>query len=100
MRNQIILEKLKSYGFIKIINKGNWIKRGSIIYAKEINPNIYLLFVAVKGANSHNKQAFIVEFESVNSIGKYEPLQIMFYMSIKNKNDLLYFRRYLQRNTE
>ncbi|RNA61494.1 hypothetical protein D1631_05890 [Chryseobacterium nematophagum] len=96
MKDQRIFKWLEAGGFHRIINKGKWIERGSIIYAKEIEQNTYLLFVEIKGSTPNDIQAFIVEFESLDSIGKYEPLQIMFYMSIKNIQDLLYFEKYLE----
>lgn len=96
MKDQRIFKWLKAGGFLSIINKGKWIGRGSVIHAKEIEEKTYLLFVEIKDSTPNDIQAFIVEFESLDSIGKYEPLQILFYMSIKNTQDLLYFEKYLE----
>lgn len=95
MNNQKILKSLRSGHFTKIANKGEWFEDGSVIYAKEIKDNIYLLFVILKDSERENVQALIAQFEDFNSIGKQEPKQIMFYLSIKDNKDLHYFEKYL-----
>lgn len=91
-----IIHKLKSDHFVEIINKGKWFERVSIMYAKEIRQNIFLLFVIIKDSDSENMRALIAHFESVESIGIREPHQILFYLSIKNETDLHYLKRYLK----
>lgn len=96
MNKQMILKTLRTEHFIKVANKGDWFEDGAIIYAREIRENIFLLFVILKDMNIENIQALIAHFDSFSSIGKKEPIQIMFYLSIKEKEDLHYFEKYLK----
>ncbi|MET3036677.1 hypothetical protein ABXT08_11270 [Chryseobacterium sp. NRRL B-14859] len=93
---QKIIKTLKHKDFIKIDNNGKWFEEGAAIYAKEIKDNIFLLFVILKGIHIENIQALIAHFDCFNSIGLKEPKQIMFYLSIKDKEDLHYFDQYLK----
>ncbi|WP_419870864.1 hypothetical protein [Chryseobacterium sp. CT-SW4] len=93
---QKILNSLKSENFIKINNTGGWFEKGTSIYAKEIKENIFLLFVVLKKLKLAKVQALIAEFENMSSIGKEEPIQIMFYLSIKNREDFHYFEKYIK----
>lgn len=95
MNHQKILKSLKTDQFIKIVNTGNWFESGSVIYAKEIKQNIFLLFVIFKDAQEEKIRALIAHFDSFSSIGAKEPKQIMFYLSIREKEDLHYFEKYL-----
>ncbi|WP_370898402.1 hypothetical protein [Chryseobacterium gossypii] len=96
MNCQKIVKTLKSDHFTKVVNKGDWFEEGATIYAKEIKDNIFLLFVILKGIDIENIQALIAHFDCFNSIGLKEPEQIMFYLSIKDKEDLHYFEKYLK----
>lgn len=92
---QKIIKTLKHKNFIKISNNGPYFKNGAAVYAKEIKDTIFLLFVILKDVDIENIQAFIAHFDCFNSIGLKEPEQIMFYLSIKDKDDLHYFEQYL-----
>ena len=93
---QKIVKTLKHKDFIKVPHKGNWFEDGAAVYAKEIKDNIFLLFVILKDIEIENIQALIAHFDSFSSIGMKEPEQIMFYLSIKDKEDLHYFEKYLK----
>lgn len=91
---QKIVKTLKHDRFTKVPNTGDWFDEGATIYAKEIKENIYLLFVILKGTQIENIKALIAHFDSFGCIGKKEPRQIMFYLSIKDKEDLHYFEQF------
>lgn len=93
---QRIIKTLKHKDFIKVSNNGKCFEDGAAIYAKEIKDNIFLLFVILKNIEIENIQALIAHFDCFNSIGIKEPEQIMFYLSIKDKDDLHYFEQYLK----
>ena len=93
---QKIIKTLKHKNFIKINNNGKCFENGAAVYAKEIEDHIFLLFVILKDIDIENIQAFIAHFDSFNSIGLKEPEQVMFYLSIKDKDDLHYFEQYLK----
>jgi len=96
MKGQKIVKALKHKNFIRVNNEGSWFGEGSTIYAKEIKENIFLLFVILKDIQIENIQALIAHFDCFGSIGTKEPQQIMFYLSIKDKEDLHYFEKYLK----
>lgn len=96
MDHQKIINTLKYKEFIKIVHKGDFFEDGAAVYAKEIRENIFLLFVILKDIDIENIQALIAHFDCFGSIGMKEPEQIMFYLSIKDKNDLHYFEQYLK----
>ncbi|WP_292010081.1 hypothetical protein [Chryseobacterium sp.] len=98
MESQKILKSLRSENFKKINNKGDWFENNASIYAKEINTNIFLLFIIMKDFPSENIEALIARFENFNSIGKHEPIQLMFYLSIKDRQDFHYFEKYMKIN--
>nr|WP_315028317.1 hypothetical protein [uncultured Chryseobacterium sp.] len=81
---------------MKINNEGKWFEKGAVIYAKEIKENIFLLFVIFKDINMENIQAFIAHYDCLSSIGLKQPEQVMFYLSIKDKEDFHYFDKYLK----
>lgn len=93
---QKIVKTLKHKDFVKIQNKGDWFEDGAAIYAKEIKDNVFLLFVILKDIQIENIQALIAHFDGFGSIGLKEPEQVMFYLSIKDKEDLHYFEKYLK----
>lgn len=93
---QKIIKTLKHKDFIKVTHKGKWFEEGATVYAKEIKDNIFLLFIILKDINIENIQALIAHFDCFNSIGLKEPEQIMFYLSIRDKDDLHYFEQYLK----
>lgn len=93
---QNIIKKLRHKDFIKIPHTGKCFEDGAAVYAKEIRENIFLLFIILKDIDIENIQALIAHFDSFSSIGLKEPEQIMFYLSIKDKNDLHYFEQYLK----
>ncbi|MDR6462114.1 hypothetical protein [Chryseobacterium sediminis] len=96
MDGQKIIKTLRNKDFIKIPHAGECFEDGAAIYAKEIKENIFLLFIILKDIDIENIQALIAHFDCFNSIGLKEPEQIMFYLSIKDKNDLHYFEQYLK----
>ncbi|KFF12072.1 hypothetical protein N6B72_03185 [Chryseobacterium soli] len=96
MKGQKIVKALKHKNFIRVNNEGSWFGEGATIYAKEIKENIFLLFVILKDIHIENIQALIAHFDCFSSIGTKEPEQIMFYLSIKDKEDLHYFEKYLK----
>lgn len=91
-----IVKSLNHTDFKKVPYKGNWFEEGAAVYAKEIRDNIFLLFVILKDIEIENIKALIAHFDNFSSIGKKEPQQVMFYLSIKNKEDLHYFEKYLK----
>lgn len=93
---QAIIQTLKHKNFIKVSNNGQCFENGAAVYAKEIKDNIFLLFVILKNTDIENIQAFIAHFDGFSSIGLKEPEQVMFYLSIKDKEDLHYFEQYLK----
>lgn len=93
---QKIIKTLKHRDFVKISHTGKCFEDGAAIYAKEIKENIFLLFIILKDIDIENIQALIAHFDCFGSIGLKEPEQIMFYLSIKDKNDLHYFEKYLE----
>ncbi|MGE8536916.1 hypothetical protein KYG33_03400 [Chryseobacterium sp. D764] len=96
MDGQKIIKTLRHKDFIKITHSGTCFGDGAAIYAKEIKENIFLLFIILKDIDIESIQALIAHFDCFNSIGLKEPEQIMFYLSIKDKNDLHYFEQYLK----
>ncbi|WP_110008859.1 MULTISPECIES: hypothetical protein [unclassified Chryseobacterium] len=96
MECQKIIKTLRHKDFIKIPNTGKCFEDGAAIYAKEIKKNIFLLFIILKDIDIENIQALIAHFDCFGSIGLKEPEQIMFYLSIKDKNDLHYFEKYME----
>lgn len=90
-----IVKKLESDHFTKIKNQGNWFEEGTTIYAKEIRKDIFLLFVVLKDLKVETMRALIAKFNGLENIGRTEPDRIMFYLSIKCKEDLHYFEKYL-----
>ncbi|MCS3529021.1 hypothetical protein [Chryseobacterium sp. JUb7] len=91
-----IVKSLKQDQFTRVENNGKWFEDGSTIYAKEIRQNVFLLFVILKNIEIENIQALIAHFDSFSSIGMKEPEQVMFYLSIKDKEDLHYFEKYMK----
>ncbi|MFP3590751.1 hypothetical protein [Chryseobacterium sp. SIMBA_038] len=97
MDHQKILKSLEASHFIKIINNGNWFESHAIIYAKEIKDTIFLLFVVSESeGKTEDIRALIAQFDDVGNIGKHEPEQILFYLSIRKKNDLHYFEKFMK----
>lgn len=96
MNGQEIINTLKHKEFIKVVHNGDCFEDGAAVYAKEIKENIFLLFIILKDIDIENIQALIAHFDCFDSIGLKEPQQIMFYVSIKDKNDLHYFEQYLK----
>lgn len=96
MNYQKILRALKSDRFIKIKNQSNHFEDGAIIYAKEITENIFLLFVIVKDIKIQSIKVLISHFDNLESIGEKKPLQTMFYLSIKDEEDLKYVEKYIK----
>ncbi|WP_407846447.1 hypothetical protein [Chryseobacterium sp. KCF3-3] len=96
MNCQKIINTLKHKEFVKVTHQGDCFEDGAAVYAKEIKENIFLLFIILKDIDIENIQALIAHFDCFSSIGLKEPEQIMFYLSIKDKNDLHYFEQYLK----
>lgn len=94
-----IVKNLESDHFTKIKNRGKWFEEGAEIYAKEIRENIFLLFIVLKDSENEDIKALIAKYYGADTIGIREPEQIMFYLSVKCKEDLHYFEKYIK-NTE
>ncbi|MET3535269.1 hypothetical protein [Chryseobacterium limigenitum] len=97
MDHQKILKSLEASHFTKIINSGNWFENHAVIYAKEIKDTAFLLFVVSEsGEKTEDIRALIAQFDDVDNIGKREPERILFYLSIRRKNDLHYFEKFMK----
>jgi len=90
-----LLKSLPACDFKKIINKSQKFEPGSTIYVKEIENEIFLLFVVLKDKKPKNVHSFIAHFSSFEHIGIQEPKEIMFYNLITSNQDLHYFEKYL-----
>lgn len=90
-----ILKLLKQDDFAEIPNRGNWIKADSVIYAKEIKENIFLLFVHNPELNNKSVRAMIAKFDCLENISLQEPKQLMFYLTLEKTDDLHYFEKYM-----
>ncbi|SDI86272.1 hypothetical protein SAMN05421846_11631 [Chryseobacterium taeanense] len=95
-----IIKKLKSCHFKEIISNKNWLEEDSTMYAKEIRPDIFLLFIMIKDPNAENTRALIAHFDDFKSVGITAPKQILFYLSIKSEKDLHYLEKYLKTKNE
>ncbi|RMZ59487.1 hypothetical protein D1632_07575 [Chryseobacterium nematophagum] len=89
-----IIEILKEEHFKEVKNEGDWLEEGTVIFAKEIKKDIFLLFIILHDTPIDTMRALIAHFDSFNCIGKKEPLQLMFYLSIKDEEDFHYFKKY------
>lgn len=96
MNYQAIIKSIQCDQFKEVTNKGKWLEDSANVYAKEIGQNLFLVFITVKDIDTESIRAMIGHFKDFNSIGLKEPKQIMFYLSIKNKEDLHYFDKYLK----
>ncbi len=91
MKTQELTQLLRERKFSETENKGSWFKDGSFIYSKEITNHIYLLYIIFED----NIQGLIAKFYDGTFIGKREPAEVMFYMSVKDKHDVDYFDKFL-----
>lgn len=92
-----IIQSLEASHFAKIVNNGTWLETHSHIYAKEIKETVFLLFlIAEEKENMEDIRALIAQFDNINNIGKQEPKQILFYLSIKKKYDLHYLKKFMK----
>lgn len=57
---------------------------------------MFFIICYFKNIEIENIQALIAHFDSFSSIGMKEPEQVMFYLSIKDKEDLHYFEKYMK----
>lgn len=92
MKTQELTQLLRERNFSETENKGNWFKDGSLIYSKEVTNDIYLLYIIFED----NIQGLITKFHDCTFIGKREPAEVMFYMSVKDKQDVDYFDKFLE----
>ncbi|MFL9832797.1 hypothetical protein [Chryseobacterium terrae] len=95
MNANTILKFLDQDEFSVIPNRGKWIETGSMIYAKEIKEDIFLLFVINPELNNKSVRAMIAKFDSMENISLKEPKQLMFYLTLETTNDLHYFEKYM-----
>jgi hypothetical protein len=95
MNIENLLKSLSASDFKKISNKSQKFEPGSTIYAKEIENEIFLLFVVLKGGNPKDIHFFIAYFSNFDHIGVQEPKEIMFYNLISSDQDLHCFEKYL-----
>lgn len=91
-----IIELLRNNEFLEIDYRLSTFEIESKVFAKEIKENIFLLFVITMIENVEKIRAIIAHFDSLESIGNKEPIQIMFHLSIKEKKDLQYLDQYLK----
>ena len=92
METQELTQLLRTRNFSETENKGNWFKDGSCIYSKEITGHIYLLYIIFED----HIQGLIAKFHDHTFIGKREPVEVMFYMSVKDRKDIDYFDKFLE----
>ncbi|TDX86645.1 hypothetical protein [Epilithonimonas xixisoli] len=90
-----LLQSLKSESFLKVQNEGVKFEKDAEIYAKEINQNIFLTFVILKDLKMKKIYATIASFDSFESIGRKDPIQMMFHININRKEDFHYFEKYV-----
>lgn len=95
MNSYKILQIIKDDDFTEIPNHGKWIESQSVIFAKEIRDNIFLLFVVNKDPQKDSVRAMIAKFDSIESISLKEPSQLMFYLTLQKSEDLHYFEKYM-----
>jgi hypothetical protein len=95
MNSQKLQKSLQSECFVKIINGGIKFEKEAVIYAKEINQNIFLLFVILKDLKVNKISASIANFDCFDSIGIKDPIQLMFHLNITKKEDFHYFEKYV-----
>ncbi|WP_333852075.1 hypothetical protein [Epilithonimonas sp.] len=95
MNIEKVLKSLQDYDFKKLINKSQKFEPGSTIYAKEIENEIFLLFVVLKNEKPKDIHSFIAYFDSSEHIGVQEPKEVMFYHLISKVQDFHYFEKYL-----
>lgn len=92
-----IIKSLEASYFTKIVNKGSWLEAHNFIYAKEIKETVFLLFVTSEEKEKiEDVRALITQFDDFKNIGKQEPKQILFYLSIKKKHDFHYFEKFMR----
>lgn len=96
MNRQKIIKTLRCSDFIKINNDGEWLGDGDLIYAKEIKVNVFLLFIFLNTPKTDNIKALIAEFKDFDSIGKIEPLRIMFYLLMNENKQFHYFEKFIK----
>ncbi|OCK50091.1 hypothetical protein BA768_05505 [Chryseobacterium sp. CBo1] len=95
MNSYKILQIIKDDDFAEIPNHGKWIESQSVIFAKEIRDNIFLLFVVNKDPQKDSVRAMIAKFDCIESISLKEPSQLMFYLTLQKSEDLHYFEKYM-----
>lgn len=95
MNCEKLQKSLKSESFLNVINNGKKFEKEAIVYAKEINHNIFLLFVILKGLDINKIYASIANFDCFESIGCKDPIQLMFHLTINKKEDFHYFEKYV-----
>jgi hypothetical protein len=76
------------------VNRNPGFAGGAIIYAKEISPGVFLLFVN-EAADAPYMLAMIAAYGGMERIGTREPEQLMFFLSIFRKEDLRFFGKWL-----
>jgi len=94
MECEKLLDAVKN-DFIKITSKGEIYQKGSAIYVKEIRKGIFLIFHVPKKKGEEPVQATIASFDSLESVGIKEPIQLLFHLKISNSEDLQHLKTYL-----
>ncbi len=95
MNCEKLQNSLRSERFVKIVNTGKKFEKGACVYAKEISHNIFLLFVILDNLKINKIYASIASFDALESIGVKDPLQVMFHLDIKKKEDFQYLEKYV-----
>ncbi|GGG51018.1 hypothetical protein [Epilithonimonas arachidiradicis] len=95
MNCEKLQKSLKSESFLNVLNNGKKFEKEAVIYAKEINRNIFLLFVILKDLKMEKIRASIANFDCFESIGIKDPIQLMFHLTITKKEDFHYFEKYV-----
>lgn len=86
---------LQQDDFAEIPNYGKWIETDSVIYAKEIKENVFLLFVINTEFENESVRAMIAKFDCIENISRKEPKQLMFYLTLQKSEDMHYFEKYM-----
>ncbi|MFC4163412.1 hypothetical protein ACFOWU_07105 [Epilithonimonas zeae] len=94
MECEKLLDAVKK-DFTKIVSKGDMFPAGSAIYAKQIRKGIFLIINVSKKIDNDPVHAMIGSFESIESIGVKEPIQLLFHLKINSNEDLYHLKTYL-----
>lgn len=95
MDSEKLKHSLKSGQFKKVTNSGEKFERGACIYAKEINPDVYLLFVIIDNQNANKIYATIANYDKIDDIGVIDSKKVLFHLNIESKEDFHHLEKYV-----